>query len=58
MKNVLDLSVAASGEVLQPDPLGDSLVREGLQHSDQKFVRSPAVSYRLLLAFFNVKGGL
>lgn len=58
MKNILDLSVAASDKVLQPDPLSDSLVREESQHADQKFVRSLVVSYRLLPAFSNVKGGM
>lgn len=37
MKNVLDLSVAANGKVLQPDPLSDSLVREGLQQIPSSF---------------------
>lgn len=58
MKNVLDLSVVARAEVLQPDPLSDSLVREGLQHPGQKFVRSPVVSYKLLPAFSDVRGGM
>lgn len=46
------------GAALQPDPLSDSLVREGLQHLDHKFVRSSVVSYRLLPAFSSVKGGV